>query len=400
MPDLNFLPPRPLKPQSTLRAIRHINTALHIRLNIYEELPRHLRDYSVANGRATFTFPSEFEFDVTIADEDPSVQFYFVDLRFLSSPAPSLADGGLRDFLQYRADETLLASGIAGCADFLRNIVLTQKITIMEKQARRLLKGAWSSGVRVDLVQRRLVIQYWVDAPFPKSWIEVGLTSGESRKDVLPGEVALSSIETRWKRYGADVGDALKLDANVISAERLLRRALSSHISILLETTMTKLRDLAGPTSILGMDLLRSDDDPEACSLDLRLGRFSSEHQFSVEPYTGRLSLRPATLVSRNGEFDLNHAGPPSKNPMEYAAEKLEIYLCLEVLVRYEQRARDYGWESVSLPIPPQYLTNRLGVKCVRWVNFRPLGWENEGGGWLIALTVSLDGERWFAIEV
>ena len=183
-----------------LRTIRNINTALHIRLNIHEDLPRHLRGYRVANGRATFAFPSEFEFDVTIADEDPSVQFYFLDLRFLFSPAPSLADGELRDVLQYRADETLLASGIAGCADFLRNIVLTQKITIMEKQARRLLKRAWSSGVRVDLVQRRLVIQYWVDAPFPKSWIEVGISSGESNKDVLPGRgVPTRSIEARWK---------------------------------------------------------------------------------------------------------------------------------------------------------------------------------------------------------
>jgi mediator of RNA polymerase II transcription subunit 14 len=303
--------------------------------------------------------------------------------------------------LQYRADETLLSSGIAGCADFLRNIVLTQKITIMEKQARRLLKGAWSSGVRVDLVQRRLVIQYWVDAPFPKSWIEVGISSGESNKDVLPGEVALPSIETRWKRYGADVGDhALKLDASALSAERLLRRALSAHISGLLETTMAKLRDSAGPSSILTMDLARSDDEPESCCLELRLGRFSSEHQFSVEPYTGRLSLRPATPVSRNGEYDLNLGGPASKNPMEYAAEKLEIYLVLELLLRYEQRARDFGWESVVLSIPLHYLTARLGTKCVRWTYFRPLGWDSQDGSWLVALTVSLEGERWFVIEV
>jgi mediator of RNA polymerase II transcription subunit 14 len=382
-----------------LRTIRSINTALHIRLNIHEDLPLHLRDWRVSNGRATFTFPSEFEFDVTIADEDPSVQFYFVDLRYLFSPAPSLPDGALRDSIQFKADETLLVAGITGCADFLRNIVLTQKITIMEKQARRLLKGAWSSGIRVDLMQRRLVIQYWVDAPFPKSWIEVGVSSGESNNDVLPGQVSLPSIAARWKRYGSDAGNVLALDLATISAERLLRRALSSHISDLLETTMNKIRQSAGSSSVLAMDLLRSDDEPESCSLELRLGRFSPEHRFSIEPYTGRLSLRPATLVSRNGEYDLNHAGPAS-NPMEYAAEKLEIYLCLELLVRYEQRARDFGWESISLPIPPQYLTARLGFKCVRWMYFRPVGWENEKSNWLVALTVSLEGERWSVIEV
>ena len=163
---------------------------------------------------------------------------------------------------------------------------------------------------------------------------------------------------------------------------------------------MTKLRQSAGSSSVLAMDLLRSDDEPESCCLELRLGRFSPEHQFSIEPYTGRLSLRPATLVSRNGEYDLNHAGPVSKNPMEYAAEKLELYLCLELVIRYEQRARDFGWESISLPIPQHYLTTRLGFKCVRWMYFRPIGWENEDGSWLIALTVSLEGERWFVIEV
>lgn len=384
-----------------LRTIKSINTALHIRLNIHEDLPLHLRDWRVSNGRATFTFPSEFEFDVTMADEDPSIQFYFVDLRFLFSPAPSLADGPLRDLIQYKADETLLASGIIGCADFLRNIVLTQKITILEKQARRLLKGAWSSGIRVDFVQRRLVIQYWVDAPFPKSWIEIGISSGESRTDVLPGEVSLPSIEARWKRYGSDVdGHALKLDLGTLSAERILRRALSSHIVDLLDTTMTKLRLAAGSNSILAMDLRRSEDEPEACWLELQLGTFSPEHLFSIEPYTGRLSLRPATLVSRNGEFDLNHGGPGSKNPMDYSAEKLEIYLCLELLVRYQERARDFGWESVPLAIPPHYLPSRLGCRCVRWMYFRPLGWEQEESCWLIALTLSLDGERWFVIEV
>jgi hypothetical protein len=148
------------------------------------------------------------------------------------------------------------------------------------------------------------------------------------------------------------------------------------------------------------MDLRRSEDDPESCRLELQLGYFSPEHLFAVEPYTGRLSLQPATLVSRNGEYDLNHAVHGSRNPMDYAAEKLEIYLCLELLVRYEQRARDFGWESVSLAIPPQYLASRLGCKCVRWMYFRPMGWEHEESCWLIALTVSLEGERWFVIEV
>ena len=84
-----------------------MNVLIHERLSLREELPYHLRNYEVKDGRAWFSFPGEFDFAISIADEDTSRQMYFVDLRFLFKPQSELGEGPARNHVDYNANKAL-----------------------------------------------------------------------------------------------------------------------------------------------------------------------------------------------------------------------------------------------------------------------------------------------------
>jgi mediator of RNA polymerase II transcription subunit 14 len=398
MPDLGMLPLPPLTTEKMLRTLRNMNALLRIRLNLHEDLPWHLRQWKVGDGRATFSSPGEFEFDVTIADEDTSKQLYFVDLRFLFNPAPRLGDSRIRDALQFKSDEALLNAGVSGCFDFLRNFVLTHKITTLHTQSIDLARSTWTAALKVEMVHRWLIVQYWTNERYPKSWIEVGISSEVGRKKLLPGHTALPSIVSRWRRFGQLVeGEELDLRLENLQMEDILKRTIATHSIAVLKQTQRNLRDAAGTSSLLQMRVEESKDEPSDCKLHLRLGRTAPETTLCIEPITGRLCLQPTSETSGRAQHDLNNL----KNPLQDAHRTLELFLCFDTLSRIGKQAMINGWEPIrNVRFTPDYLTSKFGLKIVQHAFFKPAWWANEAKNWMVAVTINLEGESWWAVEM
>ena len=107
-----------------------------MRLNLqeYDNIPPPFRDYTIKSGRVTFNVPGEFEIDLTIADEDPEKQFWFIDFRFLFSPSVLELPSHLRFYIESKVNAVLLADGLPGCYKLLHEIVLTHKISEFKRQ--------------------------------------------------------------------------------------------------------------------------------------------------------------------------------------------------------------------------------------------------------------------------
>jgi mediator of RNA polymerase II transcription subunit 14 len=393
--DSRLLPLKKLTPQSMLDVLRDMDSMLSFRLTLHEDLPPHLRDWTIANGRATFTFPNEFEFDATLASDDPSKQLYFVDLRFLFSPAPRLGDGRTRNALSIKADELLKSSGLSGCAEFLRNFVLTQQIATLRSQAQQLRKAVWASSLRTDSMHRWLTVEYWANSSFPKSWIEVGIYSQANTQRLIPGHSSLPSLKAKWKQYGVEATPP-KFDLLVpeLSMERILKRFIAAHSISILREVKEKMQLAAGDTSSLLLDLSESDNEPADCLLKIRLGKFSQQVIFSIEEYSGKLTLSPVSDMSLRTERDLNS----SKHPKADASAKLEAHICDEFLRSVEIQSLHSGWTMArKLRFSPDHIVEKFGSKG-RALVFQPPGWKDST--WMIACTVNMQGEKWWAVEV
>lgn len=405
LPDLGLIPLPPLSSQKMLSTLQDMNVQLHIRLTLHEDLPYHLRQWTVASGRATFTFPGLFEFDVTISDEDPSTQLWFVELRFLFKPSATLPEGEMRDVLHINCDAILKNSGLIGCAEFLREFTLTHQITVLHQQAWTLLKGAWQSVIRLEKIHRSLILEYWAESSFTKSWIEFGIGSGKSKKYLPPGTVELPRITTRWKCYGEEPTDlALNLSLENMSMEQILKQAIAKHSSFILQTTKAFLDNAAGRSTVFSTQIEISDNEPVDCKLTMQLGIKSPKITLAIEQFSGRLTLHPANAISRRAEYDLNRKdqqGRP-RHPTQDTAGVLQQYVCLDLIWRIERQVTFSGWDVVTnLRLAPDHLREKLGTNTLRWGIFKSWSLASPAKDWLFVLTVNLDhGGKWWAVEV
>lgn len=188
--QLGYLEPPPLTARDLLKELENLNTLLSIRLNLneYDNIPISFKNYVINSGRVTFKVPGEFELDLTIADEAPESQFWFIDFRFLFSPAVQEIPYALRFHIESRVNSVLLAEGLSGCYRVLHEITLTHKISEFRRQAFDLSRSKWIDGLKVEALNRSLSIQYWLDRYTkggPKSWIIIGVHSGGGRTAVL-----------------------------------------------------------------------------------------------------------------------------------------------------------------------------------------------------------------------
>lgn len=222
-----------------MNTVEKLNTLLSIRLNLheYDNIPLQFKDYTIKSGRVTFRVAGEFEIDVTIGDEDPETQFWFIDFRFLFSPALSDMPAHLRYHIEDRVNAALSKDGLSGCYKLLHEMVLTHKISEFRRQAVALASARWIEGLKVELLNRALSIQYWLDRfgpKGPKSWIILGVHSGR-QKTGLPDPKATSRLFIRWFRDGKEVKDVdIEMDTVNISAESLLKTVIAQHVNHIL----------------------------------------------------------------------------------------------------------------------------------------------------------------------
>ncbi|KAL8860392.1 MAG: hypothetical protein Q9178_003051 [Gyalolechia marmorata] len=397
LPDLGYVRPKQVPPQQLLTALRSINTQLTIRLRLHETIPAPLKNYSISNGRATFRVPNEFEVDLSIADEDPSTQLYFIDFRFLYSPTPAeIRPGRLRDDLEAKVNILLGHDGLEACYQFLHDFVLCHKLGIFRHQVHRLSQAGWSEHLKVEAVHRSLVIQYWVTRPGAKSWIELGIRRRNVKKSSwLHEEEDGPHIGIRWFCAGKEVTNVpLIIDLGDLSVEGILKQIIAAHTNAIFRETRAKLREgHLYSKKTLRLKHHRSTIEPAACNLSVQLTP-SQSCTIIQEPVSGRLVLLPPSSLYSRTEREINNLVSPEKTAFACIATLRAAASCEEV----ERVLRCYGWTTVNSLRPNQdKVRHHFGRDTLRASFFRKKTWDAK---WLLAFTASLAGDSWWIVEL
>ena len=397
LPDFDYLSPEPLSTQQLLDAFRRINTVLSIRLNLHEKIPTELNEFSISSGRATFRVPQEFEVDLSVAEEDPSSQLFFVDFRMIFSPSTSaLPPGFLRTELEERANEALEQDGLQGLFDFLHNLVLTHKLNVLKNQAFEMAKGYWSEHLVVEPVRRSVIVQYWSNRPGGKNWVEIGVRRGEE-KSLANAEIreTKSRIGMRCFRAGKEVnGIEVDLRLGDISLESILKQVIARHTSEIYDGIANKLLDgLLYATGCLKVESRPSDLEPTEASLFLQLAA-ATAIKIVQEPISGRFAVQPASQLNGRAEYELNRLDSPSKE----AASQLAYLRSLVSVDELEASAREIGWELLrSITPSKEEMLKHFPTGTLQTRFFRRKEWSAT---WILVFTTSLEGDSWWVVEL
>jgi mediator of RNA polymerase II transcription subunit 14 len=388
-----------LTAKELLKSLRDLNTLLSIRLNLheYDKIPFQFRDYSIRSGRVTFKVPGEFEVDLTIADEDPEKQFWFIDFRFLFTPATSEIPEHLRYMIETRVNIILQRDGLAGCYKFLHELVLTHKISEIRRQAIELSRGKWIETLQVEPLHRALSIQYWLGRygkDGPRSWIILGVDSGK-RKNGLPDPRATSHISLRWFRDSKEIKDHnIPLELTTLSAEALFQAVITKHIFHILESIYKNLstKPLFSDRQ-LSISFKESESEPKEPELRVQLTR-QDNINITIESRTGCFAISPAFRLAMRTESHLNSL---TKDPATVAHGFIENLRCIAVSEEIINRALSTGWEPLQNPgLKPEDLKPIIPRDTLQLSWFRRPGWSQ---GWFIVLSASMSGERWWLME-
>lgn len=341
--------------------------------------------------------PEEFEVDLSIAEEDPASQLYFIDFRFQFSPSSSeIPAGRLRDELEGKANDVLKRDGLHGCYDFMHDLVLTHKISILKQQAGEMARRHWSENIKVDAVHRSLVIQYWVSRPGGKSWVEIGIKKGRRRTDApWSSDGGAPYIALRWMRYGKEVLDQkLMLALDVLSMDALLKQVIAAHTNHVLRKIKDKLREgkLYSKKALLLSHKL-SNSEPAACALSLQLTK-SKTITIALEPISGTFAIIPASQANIRAERDLNNL----RHPAAEASSRIATLRCVVAQEEVELCAKCMAWESLNT-INPSVETMRAFFPrdTLRIGFFRVTSWSTN---WVLAFTASMNGDFWWIVEL
>ena len=394
-PQLGYLPPEPLTPQQLLKALRTINALLTIRLNSHENLPPHFKDFSIASGRATFRVEDEFELDVSIADESPSSQLFFIDFRFLFSPCMSeISNGRIRDEIEVKTNDVLGREGLTGCYNFLHDLVLTHKLRILTSQATDMVRGRWSENLKIEPVHRSLVVQYWLNRPGGKNWLEIGIKRGKPARRLFSTGASIPYIALRWHRNGKEVLDTeIQMDLNDLSMESTLKDVITLHTNYIFRETKRRLR--AFPiysNKVLSLKHRASTTDPTECSLKIQL---TASHPVELvqEPVSGVFALISSSMLHRRMECELNSL----RDPAVEVASRIANLRCISAIEQTEERARLFGWHILKRYTPtPETVKKYFGAEVMRLVLLKPATW---GADWILAAATSMRGDTWWVVE-
>ena len=383
-----------------MKSLENLNTLLSIRLNLhdYDSIPLQFKDFTIKSGRVTFKVAGEFEIDLTIADEDPEAQFWFIDFRFMFWPSvPTLAPK-IRYHIESRVNEALAKDGLTGCYKYLHELALTHKISEFRKQAIDLARAKWIDALKVEALNRALSVQYWLDRYGPKgprSWIILGVHSGK-RKDGRPDSKTTSRLFVRWFRDSKEVPDVdVQFDTVNITAQSLLKTIIAKHVSHIL----TSIHDTLAAKPLfanreLALSLSVSLTEPAESKLEVQL---TNEQHLTVkiEPITGRFVFSPASRLTTEWENYLNvRTINPALDGHTYI-ERLRRQLLAEEIVN---RALSVGWIIANPGLKPDVLQPFVPKgpfpPTILW--FRRAGWLED---WCIAVIMGESGEQWLLFE-
>ncbi|KAK0290305.1 mediator complex subunit [Friedmanniomyces endolithicus] len=394
VPDMGYLPPKRLTAKQLLKTLKNMNVTLATRLNLHEELPPHMNDFSIANGRATFTVPGEFDVDLSVADEETTSPFYFIDFRFLFSPSSNDLNEHIRAHLEFQTNRALASKSLQGCYDFLHTFVLTHKINVLRSQGAELIREEWFDCIKVENMRRNLVVHYWASMPGPKNWIEIGISSGKKHTaGTVTSRNPTPRLSVRWFRKGQEVTDEiLDFDWQTLSLKKCLMMVIGMHCFGKLGVARDGLHTLAtenAANAVVEVELpLFETVAPEDCALQLHLPSMKKPLIVRLEPVTGLFSISPATNATVHSERILN------SDPQVDVARLLASLSCAVVQERIRKQAELLDWQVVRLPVSAKPI---FGQGVLQQTIFSAPGWCQQ---WALAVSCGLGGERWWAVQL
>lgn len=349
----------------------------------------------VASGRVTFRVEDEFELDLSIADEDPSSQFFFIDFRFLFSPCMTeIPEGHIRNEIEGRTNDILKREGLAGCYEYFHDLVLTHKIHILTTQAEELARGRWSEDLLIERVHRSVVVQYWLNRPGGKNWLEIGIKRGKPERRLFPLGTVKPEIFLRWHRHGKEVLDhGIQVDLGDLSVEWILKEVISLHTNYIFHETKRRLRESPiYSKKLLSLKHRASATEPTDCSLRLDVTG-SSEVKIIQEPVSGAFALIPPSSLHGRVERDLNSL----RDPAVEASSRIAHLRCAAAIEQAEECTRMLGWRSLRTYNPSQEVVKSLfGADVLRLSFFKHRNWNER---WILAITTSMSGDSWWVVE-
>ncbi|KAK4240010.1 glucose-6-phosphate dehydrogenase [Achaetomium macrosporum] len=402
MPDFGYLE-EPLAAKDKLHWIHEIEIHLHVRLQLdeYDKMPEPFKQYTVDNGRVTFAVPGEFEVDLTIASDDSSKQFWFLDYRPLYSPAPSEVPDDARLFLERQVNNALAADGLMGCYRYLHEYTLTAKIAEFRRQALELSRtGLWIDNLKIERLDRGLAIQYWLNCQHSRpsqSWILLGVHGGKGSDGLQdsPSHLMLS-----WFRDDKEVKDAdIRFDVDNISTEKLLMTVISRHIEDLLSPiyrTLLAKRRYAGKHGRLALDLK---GEPQDFRLVMQLAG-EVDATVRVSPWTGDFLFSPHYAAVSEVQRRFRTLANPAKdgpNVLEQLRWSYTVY-------HLRSLPRHVDWSVLrASPVPSDEVKNMVYQQSpppreafyAVWV--RHTKWDPH---WFAMLSLSLAGDSWMLVEI
>jgi len=393
MPDLSYLPEKPMAADEILEVIDDMNFALLTRLTTNEDLPSQLQTYSIANGRVTFVIDDELELDLAVIDDDPENPFYFIDLRFLRISVTDMVDN-VRNLLEMRTNEAMSKLGLKGGYDFIHDFFLTYKLGLIYSQTHTLIQGRYIDNLEVESIHRSLVLRYWTGLQGPKNWLELGIISDSPANQSPRTTNSTSAIWHRWFRRGQEVIDShLQFDFCQPSAENILEQCINTHAQGRLNILSQHMQELSTVGGSFSTHFCTTSDQHPAGLLQLDFEPLDTSIQVSINPIKGTFCIQPHSLMAQKTENRMNSALTTD------TAIVLREHLCRQTKSLIDDLAVSIG--LVVIPTArPDNRSDLFRNPMVAISHFRRPNWDSEfasSAGYALTAAVDLhDGLTWY----
>jgi mediator of RNA polymerase II transcription subunit 14 len=386
-PRFGYTPQSDLTSKQVLRVLRSLNQVLGVKLALLDGLPAFLRKFHIQDGRATFMVESEFELDVSVMGETEEHPFRMVDLRFAFRPSPAITDRQHSE-IEFLTNENIDKNGLQGAYEFLHELTLSYKLAEIRKQALALSRGQWAGHLRVELLRRTLVIQYWIEKQTAKSWLEIGVVSGKN------SGAQISMLELKWVRQGKRIELAhMNFNQAVLSLEDLLRQVVAQDTTSILNVIYDKLQ--ASPLFAehdLSLEQSISYDDPSDCSLIVQTSQ-PTQIQLKVDAVTGQIMVSPVTERTERLQRDINRAQASADD----VASKLLEYRCSVVESIIQSSLAGSRLQALPAFRLSSAESKALFKRLVVWANmYRSSEWTQD---YILAITHSVNGDHWWLLQ-
>ncbi|POS85131.1 hypothetical protein EPUL_003911 [Erysiphe pulchra] len=401
--QLGYIPPPQFDAYDIMEVLADLNTSLSTRLqlNEYDSLPYYFRNFQIKSGRVTFIVAGEFELDLTIAEETPEAQYWFLDLRFLFTPCLKILSPNLRFYLENKINEILSKDGLSGCYNVLHDLVLTYKINEFRRQAVTLANHRWIHSVKVEVLNRSICIQYWIERfhkipkenKMPKNWLILGVHSGVS-KNIRSSVRETRRLGVRWFRESKEQKDVeILIDDVNLSAESLLTTVTSKHISYILTSICEKLRSKPlYANQDLSISLQISENDSVESKLMVQL---TADVYLSVriEPVSGLFIFEPPTRRIFDFQRRLNAVVIDPANRAHEYIEQLRYAILYDSLLAHGWTT---GFKNIRNPGVNALEMKRIFKDAAQVHWFKRAGLPQE-----CYLTISFNaaGESWSLVQ-